>query len=212
MFESRKDAGRKLGKALEKYKNKNCIVLAIPKGGIEVGIEAAKYINADFSLIIVRKLPFPDEPEAGFGAIAEDGTMYINPNIYNYLEQETIESVIDGQRKEIERRISILRKGSPLPPLENRTAILVDDGIAAGSTMRGAVMMLRGKRAGKIIIASPVAGAETVAKLTPLVDEVIVLETPDFFRAVAQVYNNWHDVSDEEALELLKTRNDDRGS
>lgn len=203
MFANRKDAGEKLAVALVRYKNKGVCVLAIPKGGIEVAKEAAEYLNADFSLIIVRKLPFPEEPEAGFGAVAEDGSLYLNPQANLYLSEDEIERIIAEQTNEIKRRINLLRNGNPLIETEGRTVILIDDGIAAGSSMRAAIMMLRNKKAGKIIVASPVAGRETVRIMEKLADEVVVLETPEYFRAVAQVYENWYDVSDEEAMELL---------
>ncbi|MCL5673284.1 MAG: phosphoribosyltransferase [Deltaproteobacteria bacterium] len=204
MFYDRKDAGNKLAAALKEYKDKNVLILAIPKGGIEVALEVAKYLNADFSLAIVRKLPFPDEPEGGFGAIAEDGSIYINREASRYLDNETIKRIVDEQKNEIKRRISVLRNGKPLPELKDRTVILIDDGIAAGSSMRAAIMLLRNNEVKKIIVASPVAGEEIVFKLKKLADKIVILEMPQFFRAVAQVYQNWYDVSDKEALELIE--------
>ena len=204
MFYDRKDAGKKLAAALKEYKDKDVLILAIPKGGIEVALEVAKYLNADFSLAIVRKLPFPDEPEGGFGAIAEDGSIYINSETSRYLDDETIKIIVDEQKNEIKRRISVLRNGKPLPELKDRTVILIDDGIAAGSSMRAAIMLLRNNGTKKIVVASPVAGEEIILKLKKLADKIVILEIPQFFRAVAQVYQNWYDVSDREALELIK--------
>lgn len=204
MFKNRREAGEKLAIALEKYKNKeDIIVLALPKGGIEVAFEVAKYLNAEFSLLIVRKLPFPDNPEAGFGAIAEDGSMYINKQSSWYLSEKEINDIIFSQSQEIKRRISILRKGEPLPNLTNKTVILIDDGIAAGSTMRAAIMLCKKQGVKKIIVAAPVAGKDVAGRLKELVDELVILEMPYNFRAVAQVYGDWYDVSDEEALEIM---------
>ncbi|MCL4321734.1 MAG: phosphoribosyltransferase [Deltaproteobacteria bacterium] len=204
MFKNRREAGEKLAIALEKYKNKeDIIVLALPKGGIEVAFEVAKYLNAKFSLLIVRKLPFPDNPEAGFGAIAEDGSMYINKQSSWYLSEKEINDIIFSQSQEIKRRISILRKGEPLPNLTNKTVILIDDGIAAGSTMRAAIMLCKKQGVKKIIVAAPVAGKDVAGRLKELVDELVILEMPYNFRAVAQVYGDWYDVSDEEALEIM---------
>ncbi len=204
MFKNRQEAGERLAIALEKYKNKEDItVLALPKGGIEVAFGVAKYLNAKFSLLIVRKLPFPDNPEAGFGAVAEDGSIYINKQSSRYLSEKEMNDIIFSQKNEIKRRISILRKGEPLPDIINKTVILIDDGIAAGSTMRAAIMLCRKQGAKKIIAAAPVAGKDVAGQINELADELVILETPYNFRAVAQVYESWYDVSDEEAIDLL---------
>ncbi|MBI5254657.1 phosphoribosyltransferase [Candidatus Falkowbacteria bacterium] len=204
MFKNREDAGQKLALALEKYKDKNAIVLAIPRGGIEVGYWVAKHLNADLSVLVSRKLPQPNNPETGFGAIAEDGSVFLYPGAESWLSEETRKKIIEEQKKEILRRVEIFRNGKPLPEIKNRTVILVDDGIAMGSTVRAAAMLCKNKKAGKIVIAAPVAGPETAEELQPLVDEVVILEKPTFFQAVAQVYENWRDVPFEEAQEILK--------
>src|SRR5690554_2693887 len=206
MFKNRKDAGEKLAKALERYREENPIILAIPRGGVEVGLQVAAKLNAEFSLIIARKLPFPDNPEAGFGAIAEDGSTFILEDAYYWLEGVTIERIKQQQIAEIERRIKTLRGGKPLPEIKGRTVILIDDGIAMGSTMRAAIELCRNREAGKVVVAVPVAGREVAKELQKKVDDLIVLETPAYFRAVAQVYERWYDVSDEEVLDLLRER------
>ena len=203
MFKDRQDAGQKLGKALEKYKDKDVLVLAIPKGGVEIGHEVAQYLNADFSILIARKLPFPFNPEAGFGAIAEDGTYYVMDRLKSGLSEEDIARIVDQQKDEIKRRIEVLRKSEPLPDLKDKTVILTDDGIATGSTMTVSVKLCKKQRADKIVVATPVAGQHTIKKFQKMVDEVEVLESPANFRAVAQVYENWYDVSDEEVLEII---------
>ena len=204
MFKNRKDAGEKLAQALEKYRTENPVILAIPRGGVEVGLQVAAKLNADFSLIIARKLPFPDNPEAGFGAIAENGSTFIFENAYYWLAGETIEEIKQQQIAEIERRIKTLRGGNPLPEIAGRTVIIIDDGIAMGSTMRAAIELCKNKKAGKIVVAVPVAGREVAEKLQEKVDELVVLEIPAYFRAVAQAYERWYDVSDEEVLDLLR--------
>jgi len=204
MFEDRKDAGEKLAKALKKYKDKNTLVLAIPRGGVEVGYQVAKYLNASFSILVTRKLPYPDNPETGFGAIAEDGSTFIYRNAVRLLPEGMIDEIIREQKQEIRRRVAVLRKSRPLPALVNRTVILVDDGIAMGSTMRASIILCKNKGAGKIVVAVPVAGERSVAEIGEMVDEIVVLEEPTFFRAVAQVYRHWHDVSDREVIEILK--------
>jgi putative phosphoribosyl transferase len=206
MFKNRKDAGEKLAVALEKYRAENPLILAIPRGGVEVGLQVAKKLEADFSLIIARKLPFPDNPEAGFGALAEDGSTFISENAYYWLSGETIERIKKEQIAEIRRRINALREGEPLPEIKGRTVILIDDGIAMGSTMRAAIELCKNRKAGKIVVAAPVAGSEVAEEIRKRVDELVVLEIPAYFRAVAQAYENWYDVSDEEVLDLLRER------
>ena len=204
MFENRNDAGEKLARALEKYRDEEALVLAIPKGGVEVGYKVAKFLNSDFSIIISRKLPYPDNPEAGFGAMAEDGSTFIIDYAAHGLSSDTITRIIKEQNQEIKRRITTLRGGKPLPEIAGRTIILVDDGIAMGSTMQAAISLCKNKKAKRIVVASPVAGRSTTAELAEIVDEVVILEKPVFFRAVAQVYANWYDVSDEEVIQITE--------
>lgn len=206
MFADRRDAGRKLALALKKYRGHNVMVLAIPRGGVEVGYQVAEYLNADFSILISRKLPFPDNPEAGFGAIAEDGSVFIAADAAVWLSGEQIERIEREQIKEINRRIEVLRKGKPLPEMTGRTVILVDDGLAMGSTMRAAIMLCRRKKAGKIVVAVPVAGERVADEVSRIADEIVVLEMPWNFMAVAQVYENWYDVSDAEVLDIMQRR------
>lgn len=203
MFRDRKDAGERLARALEDYKNKDPVILAIPRGGVEVGFEVAKYLDAELDILVSRKLPFPTNPEAGFGAVAEDGSFYLNENTSELLSNSEIERIKEEQLIEIARRVSLLRKNRPLIEIENRIVILVDDGLAMGSTMRVSIMYCRNKMIEKIIVAVPVAGQEVVQMIKKIVDEIIVLEIPPYFQAVAQVYHNWHDVTDEEVLNIM---------
>jgi putative phosphoribosyl transferase len=203
MFSDRTDAGMRLAKALDRFRAENCIVLAIPRGGAEVGYRVADSLGAPFSLIISRKLPFPDDPEAGFGAVSEDGSTWMVPGARNWLRMETIEKIKADQLEEIRRRIGVLREGRELPDIRGRAVILVDDGIAMGSTMRASVACCRNLGAAKVVVAVPVTGRETVREMESIADEVVVLEIPGDFRAVAQVYENWYDVPDEEVLEIM---------
>ncbi len=205
MFEDRMDAGRRLAQALSRYTECGALVLAIPRGGVEVGCQVADRLKADFDLLIVRKLPFPQNPESGFGAIAEDGTTVLIEQAVSHLSPDTVQSTVDDQKREIRRRIRILRNGRSLPGLKDRHVILVDDGLAMGATMRAAVLMCKKRQAGKLVVAVPVAGSRVGRLMEQLVDELVVLEQPVFFRAVAQVYRHWHDVTDEQVLELLQS-------
>jgi putative phosphoribosyl transferase len=211
MFRDRTDAGKQLAQALERYGSDNVLVLAIPRGGAELGYQVARHLDAEFSILVSRKLPLPDNPEAGFGAMAEDGSTFIFEDAASYLPAPTVERIVEDQKDEIERRIRVLRGGGPLPEIENRTVILVDDGIAMGSTMRASIRSCRNRNAGKIVVAVPVASGRVAREIDEMVDDLIVLETPPFFRAVAQVYEHWHDVSDEEVLHIMEKWREERG-
>jgi putative phosphoribosyl transferase len=204
MFKDRADAGTKLAKALKSYRDQNVLVLGIPRGGVETAYYVAKHLNAELSVIVSRKLPFPDNPEAGFGAMAEDGSIFLIDRFKDYLPTRVVQRIIEEQTQEIARRVAAFRKSRPLPPIAGRTVIIVDDGIAMGSTMRASVLLCRNQGAAQVIVAAPVAAPETVEMFREVADDVVVLETPEFFQAVAQVYVNWYDVSDEEVLEILQ--------
>ena len=204
MFHDRAEAGKLLARALSYYKGKPVIVLAIPRGGTEVGYEVASYLRAKFSLLIVRKLPFPNNPEAGFGAIAEDGSRFIFKDANKWLSKGDRDSIIKYQLNEVKRRVSVLRQGKPLPKLKGRIVILVDDGLAMGSTIIAAIKACRKLGAKRVIVASPVGSNEVALRVRKLVDTLIILETPEPFYAVAQVYEKWHDVTDAEVLSFIK--------
>jgi predicted phosphoribosyltransferase len=204
MFLDRTDAGKKLAVALEPYRGRNALVLGIPRGGVEVAYHVASHLGAELSLVVTRKLGWPGNPEAGFGAVAEDGSSFVYEEARRVLSAAAIQRVIDEQRAEIERRVRVLRGGAPLPSLEGRTVILVDDGIAMGSTMRAAVRMARKLKAAEVVVAAPVAGPDTAAEMAALADDAVILERPRGFRAVAQVYANWYDVPDDEVLAWLE--------
>ena len=205
MFQDRTDAGRRLSLSLEKYKSQNPLVLAIPCGGVELGYQIALHLNCNMSIIISRKLPFPNDPEAGFGAIAEDGSLFIHKRFASMFSDSELDQIIARQQNEIDRRITIFRNGRPAPEIQDKTVILVDDGIAMGSTMQAAIMMCKKKAASKIIVASAVTSKDIYAQLKEIADEVYILKMPDDFRAVAQVYLNWYDVPDEEVIKILSS-------
>jgi predicted phosphoribosyltransferase len=203
VFEDRRDAGKKLAQALTEYRGSDILVLAIPRGGVRVGYEVAAALDGDLSVVVARKLPFPDQPEAGFGAIAEDGSAYLHPRVAQAMPKHVIDEVLRVQRREVARRVAALRNGKPLPRIAGRTVILVDDGIAMGSTMNAALQLCINANAARRIVAVPVAGERVARQIEARVDRLVVLETPRPFRAVAQVYRHWHDVSDGEVLEIL---------
>ena len=204
MFEDRKDAGMRLARALEKYGDNDLLVLSIPNGGVQVGFEVSSHLRADFSILVARKLPFPDNPESGFGAIAEDGSTVMLKEFVPYLSKKIIDEIIDEQKREIERRVRVLRGNEPLPEMGERCVILIDDGIAMGSTMQAAIKLCRKRKPRHLVVATPVASREVKRRLSWMVDDVVVLEMPHDFRAVAQVYAHWYDVQDWEVQDILE--------
>ncbi len=204
MFKDRSDAGKKLASALKKYEGQGVIVLAIPRGGVEIGCEIARGLNAGFSIVISRKMPLPGNPEAGFGALAEDGSVFFHESASRFVNPETATQVIKEQEKVIKKRVEKLRGGRPLPDIKGKTVILTDDGIAMGSTMRASIYTCREKSAGKIIAAAPVASPRVKDEIEALADDAVILESPRDFSAVAQAYENWYDATDDEVLALMK--------
>jgi putative phosphoribosyl transferase len=204
MFRNRQDAGQRLAGALCSYGAKDLLVLAIPRGGVEVGYHIATRLDAEFGVLVVRKLPLPRNPEAGFGAIAEDGSTFLIEHMVAALRPKVIEQVLQVQEEEVRRRVKVFREGEPLPEIAGRTVILVDDGIATGSTIRAGIAMCRNKHAKNIVVAAPVASPSTTDELAKSADEVVVIEKPRLFRAVAQVYQDWYDVPDEEVLSITR--------
>lgn len=202
-FKNRRDAGEKLGLYLEsKYKDTNPLIIGIPRGGVEVAYYVARRLHAEFSLIISKKLPFPTQKELGFGAVAEENTIYVAPMGTEHLKPEVINQIIEEQVDEIHRRIELYRQGKPLPDMKGRTVILVDDGIATGVTLVPVVMLCRKKEAAKIIIAAPVSGSRYDNHLKEA-DAIEVLIQPPSFFAVGQVYESFGDLTDKEMQEIL---------
>lgn len=210
MFEDRKDAGERLGRALEKYRNMNVLVLGIPRGGVETAYYVAKHLNAELSVVITRKLGYPISPETAFGAVAEDGSVYISDSAALNLSKEEMSEVLRQQKEEIKRRIKKLRRGNPLPEIKNRIVIIADDGIATGATLFATIELCKKRIPAKIIVAAPIAGERMEGILKEMVDEVVILETPPFYHAVSQGYENFYNLSDEEALAFIDKWQKDR--
>ena len=207
MFKNREEAARELAIELEAFKNEDPLILAIPRGGVEIGYFLAEELGYDWSVIISRKLGYPDQPEAAFGAIAEDKSLYFNPRAKARLSKDLIEKMIKKEEKEIERRTKMYRNGAPLPKIKGRTVILVDDGIATGATIFASIDLCRKAGAGKIVVAAPVAAVEVSEQLLEKVDEVIVLETPHNFYAVSQAYHHFQNLSDDDVMKFLRLEN-----
>jgi putative phosphoribosyl transferase len=200
MFRDRKDAAERLARALEMYKNKHVLVLGIPRGGSEIAYYVARYLNADLSMVIARKLGYPHNPEQAFGAIAEDGSIYITDEATQTLTPKQIDEIRQQQSQEVKKRIQSLRAGKALPDIQGKTVIVVDDGIATGATLFAVLELCKKKKPGKIVVATPIAGPNMESELRTMVDDVVILETPEFYSAVSQGYDNFENLTDEEAL------------
>jgi putative phosphoribosyl transferase len=207
-FEDRAYAGRLLGQALAKYANRpDVIVLALPRGGVPVGFEAAQAINASLDIMLVRKLGTPGHEELAMGAIASGGITVFNAELVSRLHigPELMEAAIKREQQELERREQAYRGNHPLPVVENRHVILVDDGLATGASMRAAVAALRQRNPASIIVAIPVAPPDTVAMLKEEADEVICLAMPEPFSAVGRWYRDFSQTTDEDVKSLLES-------
>jgi len=207
VFEDRADAGRRLSEFLHEYKDSNSIVLAIPAGGVAVGKEVKDALSLYLDLLVVRKIQIPWNPEAGFGAINLDGYIVFNEEILRhlYLPESVINSQIEKTKETLKKRNELFRKGRDFPFLENKTAILVDDGLASGYTMIAAIEYVKRHNPLKIVIAVPTGSYKTVRKIAPLIDVLYCLNIREGYPyAVAEAFRNWYDLSDEDVLSLLE--------
>lgn len=207
VFEDRQEAGELLARALESFRGNDAIVLAIPSGGVPIGLAVATHLDLPFDLLIIRKLPIPGNPEAGFGAISLEGDMVLNHSMVRMLglSNEEIEEQAESVRKELKARERIFRRNRPQANLRGRTVILTDDGLASGYTMMAAVRMVRRQKPQEIVVAVPTASLHTIDLLAREVDRIVCLNvrTGSYF-AVAEAYRNWYDLSRDEVCDLLK--------
>lgn len=207
LFENRYDAGRQLAAELSEYQGQPVVVLAIPNGGVPVGLEVALMLKVELDLVITRKIPLPLNPEAGFGAVADDGTVTLNEEVVASvgLSQHQINYQVNRVRTEIRQRSLLYRKDKPPAVLTDKTVIVTDDGLASGFTMIATVESLRRRRAGEIVVAVPVASAAALERVEKLADRVVTMAKgtmPKF--TVADFYRYWYDLSDDEVIQCLK--------
>jgi predicted phosphoribosyltransferase len=205
LLQNRRDAGRKLASHLKSFAQEKPIVLGIPRGGVVVAGEVSKALEAPLYVCIVRKLGAPHNPEVAIGAVMPDGTAVLDTDIIDrlHIPQSYIDKVITEELKEIHRRQSLYQVQTGLPEMAEKTAILVDDGIATGYTIEAAVRGLRNLNPKAIIIAVPVAPGEVVDRLRGLADDVICLDTPEPFYAVGQFYEDFNQTNDEEVIKII---------
>ncbi len=205
-FINRADAGRRLARQLRQLRRDNPVVLALPRGGVPIAFEVAKALLAPLDVLVVRKLGVPFQPELAMGAIGEGGVRVINTDVVRsaQISEADIAAVEDRERAELEQRVRRLRTGTPRVPLADRTVIIVDDGIATGSTVRAACRVARAQHARKVVIAAPVGAAQAIKSLRRDADEVVCLEIPTLFFAIGQWYEDFTQVSDEQVVDLLR--------
>ena len=206
IFRNRTEAGQILASKLTKYLNQvNTIILALPRGGVPVGYEIGKELGLPVDIFVVRKLGVPGHEELAMGAIASGGVRHINRDVVDQLriDSETIDVASRREQKEIERREQLYRGQRPPVDVRNKTVILVDDGLATGSTMRAAIAALRQHRPARIVVAVPAAAPQTCSEIADEVDEIICAATPEPFYAVGQWYQEFSQTTDEEVRELL---------
>ncbi len=207
MFTDRFAAGRDLGRMLTNLRLTSPVVIALPRGGVPVAWEVASILDAPMDVLIVRKLGAPFQPEFGFGAVGEQGVAIVDDHLRHRLGISDVEldRIIAGQEAELQRRIQYYRDGRDLPEIQGRSVILVDDGMATGSTARVAVAVLRKLGAARVIMAVPTASADAVRTLREVADEVVTVEEPVEFIAVGEHYQDFTQVTDEEVVRLLHT-------
>jgi len=207
IFENRYDAGRQLAAKLTEYKKQPAIVLAIPNGGLPVGLQVALALKADLDMVISRKIPIPLRPEGGFGAIADDGATMLNQEVLKglNLSEQQINYQVSKVRNDIQQRSLLYRGNRLLSMVADKVAIITDDGLASGYTMMAAIESIRRRQPKEIVVAVPAASAQAVKQVEKTADRVVTVVTafvPRFY--VSDFYRYWHVLSDEEGLKVFK--------
>ena len=207
VFRDRVEAGRLLAGNLTSYRDDpNGLILALPRGGVAVGYELTLALHLPLDVFITRKLSTPDNPEYAIGALSETGAIYLNPDAVEVfqLSHQELEGLIGNQRREIARRQQLYRDGLSLPTLNDRTVILVDDGMATGATFLATVEAITEMSPRRVVAAIPVAPVDSALRVRGMVDELIVLSTPEPFMAVGHCYQNFTQVDDAQVLTYLR--------
>ena len=213
-FSNRTEAGRELAKALAFYKEQHPVILALPRGGAPVAAEIAAALEAPLDLVLVRKIGVPFQPELAMGAIGEGGVRVENADVLRStgLDEADLAAAEVRERPEVERRASRYRHGEPRLPLDGRCALIVDDGIATGSTVRAACQVARRLGAARLVVAVPVASRLATEELRDVCDELISLAVPDPFFAVGEWYRDFSQTTDQEVADALRPQRSDPGA
>ena len=206
IFADRREAGVLLSEKLVAFRENSCLVLALPRGGVPVGFEIAVQLGAPLDVFTVRKLGVPGRRELAMGAIATGGIRVLNEDVVRILRvpMDVIDAVADAEEAELRRRESSYREFAAPITLKNRKVILVDDGIATGSTMLAAIKAARAGGVGQLVVAAPVASRDALKQIEGFADEVVVLHVPEAFESVGRWYWDFTQVSDQEVQDLLR--------
>jgi len=206
LFEDRREAGRRLAARLQSYANERPVVFALPRGGVPVGAEVSRSLGAPLEVIVSRKIGAPGQPEFGIGAVAPGGVRILNERVVRALgiPGDYLDQVSARESEEVERRLRLFRGDHSYPDLEQRTAILVDDGLATGVTARAALLALRRLNPRRLVLAVPVCAPSSAELLRPETNDLICLLMPDDLEAVGLWYRNFEQVPDEEVMRLLE--------
>lgn len=204
-FRNRRDAGQQLVRHLRRLAKQRPVVVGLPRGGVPVAHEVARALGAPLDVLVVRKLGCPWQPELGLGAIGEQGTRLLNAELVRRtgVSPEEIEAVARREGEELERRVRRYRGGRAPLDVEGRVVVVVDDGLATGFTARAAIEVMRARGARRVVLAVPVAPADSVAELQETADEVVCVQVPRQFYAIGQFYDDFTQTSDEEVARLL---------
>lgn len=204
IFKDRQEAGQKLARILEDFKDKNAIVLALPRGGVVVGAEIARSLGLPLDIVVTRKIGSPESEEYAIGAIDVDGDGVWSETEIENINKEWLKSQVEKERQEAQRRLSLYRQGRAFLDIKDKIAILVDDGMATGLTMKAAIKYVKKLGGQKIIVVSPAATKEVIEEIKKEADEVRVLEVSEFFWAIGQFYIDFPQVEDDEVISILK--------
>ena len=207
-FADRTEAGRRLAEQLKRFEDQEPVVLALPRGGVPVAYEVARALKAPLDLVLVRKIGAPFQPELAIGAVVDGERPELAVNRDVVTEYRIPESYLESERQrqleEIERRRQLYLAGRPRVPVRDRTAIVIDDGIATGATMEAALLATRRAGPKRLVLAVPVAPPDTLERLRPEVDEVVCLMVPAFLGAIGSFYRDFRQLEDDEVIDLLQ--------
>jgi predicted phosphoribosyltransferase len=214
MFEDRVEAGKRLARAVKHLVALDPIVLGLPRGGVPVANEVARALGAPLDVLVVRKLGIPFQPEFAMGAIGEGDVQFIDWEVVTSagLRPGAVAQVVELESVEVKRRADLFRAGAAALDLSGRAVVIVDDGIATGSTVTAAVRVARELGAEHVVVATPVAPMEVSGRLRRVADDVVVLETPQNFYAVGQAYHDFAQTEDDEVVRILSAASDARSS
>jgi putative phosphoribosyl transferase len=204
-FADRTDAGRRLGEALARYRGRQGVVYALPRGGVVLGVEVARALAMPLDLVIPRKIGHPHQPEYAIGAVAESGELACNEAEVARVDAAWFEHAVEREKLEARRRRALYTGGRAPLDARDKTAIIVDDGIATGLTMMAAILDVKRFRPAQVVVAVPVVPADTAARLGRLVDDVVAVQVEEYYLgAVGAYYDEFHQVSDDEVIALMQ--------